>query len=1243
MTTRIVPVLVLAVILAVLPASAAAQIGSSTDIITGVVTNAEGQPVEDATVEAYSLETQVTRRARTDARGRYTILFPDGGGQYRMTARAIGLSPRIELIQRHADEDRLVWSPRLGGGAVTLEGIEVRAGPQLARAPDGPTPGSTERFLGPDQLARLPVDNTDLTSLVGLVPGVVPITASDTTAAGYSVAGLGPDANALTLDGLLFGTSSIPQEALRQTRVVTSTYDVSRGQFSGGLIASTTRSGSNVVQGSSNYQMRDDDLSVTGDDSPFAQGFTQHVISGGLGGPLVRDRMFIFGSMMSRLRSDPQQDLLNAGRSDYSRLGVHPDSVARFLSILDSLGLPPAGFGASGTRSNNTISALVRLDYVLSSAHTLTLRGDWQGTSQDPARLGSLALPQTGGVLETGGGGVMATLTSRFGAALINEFRGYWSASRRDGDPYARLPQGRVVVASDLPDGALGVSTLVFGGNTGFPTRSRSRGLELTNELSWMPGRGTHRFKFGGFFLSERTDDVIGSNLWGTFSYSSLSALAAGSPSSFRRTVDVAERASRSYRWGMFAGDVWMVRRPLQLTYGLRLEGSWFGALPAYNPAVETAFGRRTDRLPDEIHISPRVGFSWTLGGSQSGGAGPFAFAGPPSTVIRGGIGEFRNQPPLGLAAQARAATGLAQATGELFCVGSSVPAPLWNQYRLDPSSIPDECAGSGPPPPSGFQIPRTVILLQDGFEAPRAWRGSLAVERRLTQLFRLTIEGSFSRGVSQSGFYDLNLDQTPAFTLSSEGGRPVFVAPSDIAPSTGEPRFAASRVDSAFGTVLEARSNLRSRSEQVSVGVGGIVGRGILLNLSYTIQRARDQATGLRGGGTAGNPNLAEWARSDFERRHSLLATITYPLSQSVEITSIGRLVSGAPFTPMIGGDVNGDGSRNDRAFIFAPGSGTPVEQGMQNLLAEASDGVRECLTNQVGRVAARNSCTGPWQASLDFQLNWRPAGFGLNRRLTVSVVTQNFLRGLDELLHGAAGARGWGLSTRPDNTLLYVTGFDQSAGTFNYQVNERFGSTAGTATAFRPPFQIGIQLRMQIGPDRMRQALDAMRAGGRGGVVMVQGGPGMGSQMGFRGPDLNPAAIIERIASALPNPAASALELRDSLRLDSAQTALLLPLRDSLERRNGERIDSLRRVVNRLGNNPGPNELMRVLPAMRPLFEAARSEIAQSLVTVRAILTPEQWQALPEAVRNFQTAGPRIMMGPPGQGQGPAQRPRP
>ena len=87
--------------------------GTSTDLLIGVVTGDQGRPLADVLVEAQSLETRVTRTTRTDAKGRYTILFPDGGGQYRLTVRAIGAVPVQRTIARQTDEDRIVTNVTL--------------------------------------------------------------------------------------------------------------------------------------------------------------------------------------------------------------------------------------------------------------------------------------------------------------------------------------------------------------------------------------------------------------------------------------------------------------------------------------------------------------------------------------------------------------------------------------------------------------------------------------------------------------------------------------------------------------------------------------------------------------------------------------------------------------------------------------------------------------------------------------------------------------------------------------------------------------------------------------------------------------------------------------------------------------------------------------------------------------------------------------------------------------------------
>src|SRR5207244_10471574 len=226
----------------------------------------------------------------------------------------------------------------------------------------------------------------------------------------------------------------------------------------------------------------------------------------------------------------------------------------------------------------------------------------------------------------------------------------------------------------------------------------------------------------------------------------------------------------------------------------------------------------------------------------------------------------------------------------------------------------------------------------------------------------------------------------TPRFVLGNEHNRPVYVAPSDIVPATGAVSLAASRRDTVFGQVLEIGSDLGSEAKQLTVSLGGVTRRGVVLQASYTWSQSRDQLSASRFGApgfaaatTAGDPNVREWAPSDFDRRHALLGVVTYPFGTSLEVTGIGRLTSGAPFTPLVGGDINGDGARNDRAFVFDPAgtADTTVASALRRLLAGAPDNVRSCLGSQLGRVAGRNSCTRPWHGSLDLQLQYPPAAF--------------------------------------------------------------------------------------------------------------------------------------------------------------------------------------------------------------------------------------------------------------------------
>ena len=1190
------------------PRTAASQVGVTTDIITGMVTGPDGQPLAGAVVEAVSVETQLSRQRTTDPRGRFTILFPDGGGRYELVVRFIGMAPARLTVARQADEDRIVANVRMDLLAVALEPVTVQ-GRSEPQGIDRLGPGATGSDLRAEVMTRLPVEASDLNTLATLAPGVVGLRETDSTPAAFSVAGQRLTANRVTLDGMSFSDGSVPQDAIRATRVVTNTYDVARGQFSGGLVASTTRSGTNVTQGSFTYSLRERALAWGGaTSSPFGEGYTLSHLSGGLGGPLVRNRLFAFGAVQGRWRADALPSLVTADSATLERLGVSPELAARFLALAGTTGVPISMPDLDGDRTTDNTTALVRIDWHVSDPHTLVLRLNGRWRSQEPTRVLSLAFPSTGGTRSERSGGAMASWTWRIGEQVINELRGYVSAARSNASGFLALPEARVKVKSDLPDGTRGIATLAFGANPGFPERSENTSVELRDDVSWLAPDAGHRIKLGVSMNAVRLRADQTPNQLGTFRFASLDELAAGQPESFTRTLAPLEQAGTAWNGTLYLGDTWRVGDGLQVTYGARLEGGRFSGAPGYNPTLDSLFGVRTDRIPSEVHVSPRAGFTWTLG-ARSGEV--------PATILRGGAGDFRSVSPTALYAAALGAPGLANAETQLVCIGSAVPTPDWTSYMQDPATIPSQCVDTATALTVGPHPNATVF--DPGYGAPRAWRASLGLQQRLFGAYTASVDASYARGVSQYGFRDLNLVSAPRFTLPDEANRPVYVPADSIVPTSGALSVLNSRVNPQFGQVLAISSDLRSDTRQLTIAINRATRRGATLQLSYTLTRARDQSSfsccaasqGFAAPTTAGDPNAREWATSSLERRHSLLAIASYPMSAALGVTLIGRLTSGVPFTPLVGSDLNGDGARNDRAFVFDPAtaSDTAVGSAMRSLLVRAPPAVQSCLQSQLGRVAGRNSCAGPWQPEFDVQLNWRPRYFGLERRLTLSILTVNLLGGLDQWLHGPANLQGWGFAAAPDPILLYVRDFDPGARQFHYVVNGRFGATAGANGGVTVPFQIAVQARMAIGPVAPSRRVRALL-----GEPAASGGGGGGGGGADKGGGAMPADFAARVAVILPSPISPILGLRDSLRLSADQVRRLRRIADSLDAETRSVTDSLQGQVQRAGEHPDGN---RLYAQLRPILAEGRAHIRDALQHARDALTPHQWASLPDTLR--------------------------
>jgi hypothetical protein len=262
------------------------------------------------------------------------------------------------------------------------------------------------------------------------------------------------------------------------------------------------------------------------------------------------------------------------------------------------------------------------------------------------------------------------------------------------------------------------------------------------------------------------------------------------------------------------------------------------------------------------------------------------------------------------------------------------------------------------------------------------------------------------------------------------------------------------------------------------------------------------------------------------------------------------------------------------------------------------------------VGQLAARNSCRQPWTTAFDLQSIFaRIFGPSIQRNATIQLLLINPLAGIDRLFHGEANLRGWGQQAFADPTLPFARGFDAANQQYLYTVNENFGRNNAARTGFRTPFQVGLNVRYQLGPDRRRQMLEGMaRGGGTGATAAGGGAAGPGSGGGFNVKDM-----VSRIA---PTPIAPIIARRDSFGLTGRQVVSLDSLQVKFDALVGEIASSLEKDVNQLAKDGGDSTSL--LPKMQPRFQSARNIFLAIIDEAKKVLTPAQWVQLPTWIQN-------------------------
>jgi hypothetical protein len=511
--------------------------------------------------------------------------------------------------------------------------------------------------------------------------------------------------------------------------------------------------------------------------------------------------------------------------------------------------------------------------------------------------------------------------------------------------------------------------------------------------------------------------------------------------------------------------------RTVVVTGGARVDANTFNGLPANNPKLEQAFGISNDRSPNSVAVSPRIGASWYYKSGQGISINNTGYA----TLIRGGpslrlgLGEFRNFLRSDLLSDAIGATGLPGSAQRLVCVGPASPIPDWQAYSNSPSNIPSTCVGGA----TVFaDTAPNVTLIDPSYSPMRSWRATGGWTNTVLGNY-LAIDATYSLNRSQAGVVDLNFSGAQRFTLADEGNRPVYISASSIVASTGSSSPVESRRVATFGRVSDRVSDLRGDTRQITAYVvPNIPFRFGFFTLGYTYADARSEARGFDQS-TALDPRSVEWAANGFTPRHQFLVQAARSFfSGKIALTAFTRISSGLRYTPTVSGDVNGDGWFGDRAFVFDPArvSDPTLSQGLKDLMTNGSSSVRNCLASQTNALAGRNSCVGPWFASMNASLYMGNVP-RTNGRMTASLNLSNPLGGIDQLLHGSDNLHGWGATPFMDGTLYQVRGFDANARRYIYQVNPRFGNTSPSASTLRSPFRMTLDIRVNLGHDAQEQ----------------------------------------------------------------------------------------------------------------------------------------------------------------------------
>ena len=979
-----------------------------------------------------SLESGAARSLLTDDAGDFRALSLPVGA-YQVRAEKPGFKAQVRNGIDLVVGQNAVVNLKLEIGDLAQEVTVTEETPAV-----NTTTASVSGLVGEREVKDLPLNGRSFDNLMSLNPGVINYglkSANTSTSNGntFSVEGRRPMDNIVLLNGIEYTGSSqlaitpggvsgylLGIDAVREFNVQTDTYGAEYGKRAGAQVTVVTQSGTNSLHGTVFEFLRNSALDSR---SFFAQTsatppFRQNQFGGALGGPLKRNRLFLFGNYEG-FRQAETLSSVSVVPDAKVRLGQFPNASGTYVTVanLDQRMLPyfsfwPQANGAElltgGIPSGTAFSfgnprqsiredfGTARLDYTprdrdsisgsytIDDGNSLIPLADPLFASYSTLRMQVASLQETHvyapNLLQTVRAG-FSRAGFNLDSALLGQFPSSLSFVQGGG------PGGIVVNGGVTTTGLSGITSAGPNNAAGVWNRRNLFTTGTDVQLS----HGIHQASAGVWFQRVQDNEDSASRQLGQSTFTSLTTFLQGTVSSFQVVPTANELGWRSLFGAAYAQDVIKVRRNLSVRLGVREEfttgwnevsGRAANYIPDVNGVLQTAprVGDSTFTQNNAVHLlSARVGLAWDPKGDGK-------------TAIRAGFGTYysliddlsfllNSLPPY---------NGSITASGSLFSITPVVPG----------AAVPPSC-GPGVPTPCTTYAPQGV---QSDAKTPTVQEWNFSVQRQLapSTVLRAAYVGSFG----YHGLLSIDPNDIPAQICTSTagctaggvtaGGTPVAAASQSHVSPGAQYIPVGTRPNPYLGAGFFWYTEGNSSYHSLQTELVHRLRAGLEMRANYTWSKNLDMNSGLTGAQSQNQSQMTmdrnnprrDWgpsalnaaSQASISGRYELpfgkgkrwmkdAGGATGKLISGWQVNEIATLLSGFPFTPVIGANRSGDGdTRNPDRPSLNPAFQGPVVLGQPGQWFNPSAFVPPAF-GTYGNLG-RGVFTGPGLADLDVSL---------------------------------------------------------------------------------------------------------------------------------------------------------------------------------------------------------------------------------------------------------------------------------